>query len=455
MAVINPTNLIPQPLLPIHTAMHRLITPLLLIAAACAAPLHAGTELPPPVTPPPPATTTFGGPFLERSKLTGDWGGLRDDLAAHGLTIDLNAVYTFHGVIDGGTELGHSTGNLLSWDVAVTLDTDKAGLWPGGFFKVRMDGKTGTSVQQRTATISPVNNDLVSPNVEGRLGQSAWAITELSYTQFLSEQFGITLGLLNTSSGDENPIAGSMNSNQQFLNAGFLYSANESAVIPMVALGGGLIFIPSKNFHGSFVVVGATESAGYNPFDKYEGTSFSTEWTFTYELGERPGGMTVGGIYSIDRPRTNFGSDARLFFGSVLLTGAVPTTDEEAWCVYWNGYQYLQGNEEDGWGVFARFGLGDGKVNPIRYSMATGVGGTSPFSGRNRDRWGLGVYYLEFESLPVLNVLNIDNEVGAELFYNLALTPWANLTFDVQVVNSPAPNVNTAVVVGVRLGIAF
>lgn len=438
--------------------MPRLPTPLLLLATACCtATLHAGTEAPPPATPPvekAPATT-FGGPLGERTKLTGNWGGLRDDLAANGVTIDLNGVYTFQGVADGDTNLGHTTGNLFSWDLAVTLDTDKAGLWPGGFFKFRLEGKTGTSVQQRTGTLSPVNNDLVAPNVEGRLGQDAWAITELSYTQFLSEHFGLTLGLLNTSAGDENPISGAMISNQHFMNAGFLYSANESAVIPMVALGGGLIFMPNKNITGTVVVVGSTESAGYNPFDKYEGTSFSTEWIFKYHLGELPGGMTVGGIYSINRPRTNFGADSRLFFGSVLLTGQVPTTDDDAWCVYWNGFQYLQGTEEDGWGIFARFGLGDGKVNPIRYSMATGFGGTSPFTNRKQDRWGLGVYYLEFEDLPVLNTLGVDNEVGAELFYNVALTPWANLTFDLQVVNSPAPRADTAFVAGVRLGIAF
>lgn len=429
-------------------------------AATCAASAHAGTVAPAsgksPVPANPPAeAATFGGPLLERTKLTGNWGGLRDDLAAHGLTFDLNGIYTFQGVADGGTRFGDETGNLFSGDLAVTLDTGKAGLWPGGFFKVRLEGKGGDGVQRRVGGISPVNNDLIAPNVAGHLGESAWGLTELSYTQFLSEKFGVTMGLINTTSGDSNPIAGSMISNDHFLNTGFLYSAVESAVMPTVTLGGGLVFVPSKHVQGSVVVVGSTETAGYNPFEVYEGTSFSTEWTFKYALGDLPGGMTVGGIYSINRPRTDLESDTRLFFGSVLLAGEVLTTEDDAWCVYWNGYQYLQGDEKKGWGVFARLGFGDGDVNPIRFNMAAGVGGTSPIPGRENDRWGVGLYYLEFADLAIIKALHVDDEVGAELFYNIALTPWAHFTLDAQVVDPAVPGADTAVVLGVRMGIAF
>ncbi len=297
--------------------------------------------------------TSFGGPLLERSTLTGNWGGARDELAKHGLTIDLHGVYNFQGVASGGTGLGDGTGNLFSGDLSLALDTGKAGLWPGGFLKMRMDARGGDSVLGRVGAISPVNNEALIPNVPGRLGESAWAITELSYTQFLSEKFGVILGLLNTTSGDSNPIAGSIIANDHFMNTGFLYSPAEAAVMPTVTLGGGLIFVPSKNIQGTFMVVGSTETAGYNPFDLYQGTTFATEWTFKYELGQRPGGMTVGGLYSINRSRADLGANGRLFFGSALLKGQLLTTDSDAWAVYWNGFQYLQGDEKKGWACLA------------------------------------------------------------------------------------------------------
>ena len=70
--------------------------------------LRAGTPNTPVAqnTAPAQPAASFGGPLLERSKLTGDWGGLRDDLANHGLTIDLDGLYTFQGVADGGTNHG-------------------------------------------------------------------------------------------------------------------------------------------------------------------------------------------------------------------------------------------------------------------------------------------------------------------------------------------------------------
>jgi len=240
-------------------------------------------------------STSFGGPFLERSKLTGDWGGVRDDLATHGLTLDLDGLYTFQGAAHGGTGLGGSTGNLFWGDLALKLDAGKAGLWPGGFLKVRLEGRGGDNVLERTGSFSPVNNYSILPNVPGSIGEGTWALTELSYTQLFSEQFGVSFGLMNVTSGDSNPITGSMINNDRFMNTGFLYSSSELAVVPTVTLGGALVFMPSKHVHGSLLVVGSTETAGNNPFDLYQGTTFATEWTLKYELGQRPGGMTVGG----------------------------------------------------------------------------------------------------------------------------------------------------------------
>lgn len=435
-----------------------LSTPLLtatLLAAATS--LVAGTPSVPSEKNPAPQekAVTLGGPLLERSKLTGDWGGLRDDLASHGLKFDLDGLYTFQGVADGGIDHGDSTGNLFWGDLAISLDTGKAGLWEGGLLKVRLEGRGGEGVQGRAGSLSPVDNYTVLPNVPGSIGDSTWALTELSYTQFLSEHFGVTFGLLNITSGDSNPIAGSMMANDHFMNTGFLYSAAETAVVPTVTLGGGLVFMPSKHIHGSVIVVGSTETAGNNPFDLYEGTTFGTEWTLKYDLGQHPGGMTVGGLYSVGRPRADLDADARLFFGSAHLTGTLLTTDSDAWAVYWNGYQYLQGDESKGWGLFARLGFGDGEVNPVRFNGAVGVGGTSPLPSREADRWGLGLYYIDMADLSVLRALHVDHETGAELFYNVALTPWSHLTFDAQIVDSAIQHADTAVVLGTRLVINF
>jgi len=44
----------------------------------------------------------YSGDFLTRSTLTGDWGGLRNEWAAKGVTIDLNVTQIGQGVVNGG-----------------------------------------------------------------------------------------------------------------------------------------------------------------------------------------------------------------------------------------------------------------------------------------------------------------------------------------------------------------
>ncbi len=62
--------------------------------------------------------------------LLGDWGGLRTDLASHGIGFEFfyigSAPTNFHGGIDEGTEYQHAL--LLIADI----DFGKAGLWEGG-----------------------------------------------------------------------------------------------------------------------------------------------------------------------------------------------------------------------------------------------------------------------------------------------------------------------------------
>jgi len=133
----------------------------------------------------------------------------------------------------------------------------------------------------------------------------------------------------------------------------------------------------------------------------------------------------------------------------------VLTNQNDAWAIYWNGYQYIQGDEKKGWDLFGRVGFGDGDTNPIRFNFAAGLGGTGPIPGRETDRWALRLYYIDIAHLDVLQTLNLNHEVGAEFFYNIALTPWAHLSLDAQVVDPVAQRADTAWVLGTRLVITF
>jgi porin len=79
--------------------------------------------------------------------------------------------------------------------------------------------------------------------------------------------------------------------------------------------------------------------------------------------------------------------------------------------------------------------LSDGNPTPIRYFVSGGVGGDSPFKWNRGDTFGLGWYYIgastEFGPVPQ-TLFGIRNGTGVELFYKFQVTPWLNITPDVQ-----------------------
>lgn len=379
------------------------------------------------------------------------------------MTIAFGATYIFQDVTSGGFDGPlfrqfsdeDDTGNTFSGELKLELDTEKAGLWQGGFFNAQLEGRTGRSVLQRAGSVSAVNNDALFPNVVDRFDEDALALTELTFTQYLGEKLALFGGLLNTAEGDENELAGSALSSSHFLNSALLYSLVADATGPNVSLGGGVLFEPNENISGSFSVFGTEETAGEDPFEHTDGTTFSTEWTFGHELRSRPGAQTLGFLYGIDASRTDIARDLRQVLGGILAGEPIPTTNDDTWAFYYSAHQYLRGDSEGGWGVFARFGISDGNPNPVKMNLAGGLSGKGLLPQRQQDTWGAGVFYLDMSDEDLLEDLNIGGETGGELFYNIAFTPWFHVTLDAQVIDSALPAVGTAWVFGVRAHFDF
>ena len=91
----------------------------------------AGPAVAQPIDIPP----TWGGSFLDRPRLTGDWFGLRDELGKKGVVVDIDLLQIPQGVGSGGRETVAEYSGLAEY--TLNVDTQKMGLWPGGFFNVK------------------------------------------------------------------------------------------------------------------------------------------------------------------------------------------------------------------------------------------------------------------------------------------------------------------------------
>lgn len=91
-----------------------------------------------------PEPTPYSGDIWNRSTLTGDWGGYRNEWAAKGITLDMNITQVGQGVVGGGKNGAWEYGGR--GDLILNLDSGKLGLWPGGFFNFEMKGNWARAV---------------------------------------------------------------------------------------------------------------------------------------------------------------------------------------------------------------------------------------------------------------------------------------------------------------------
>src|ERR1044071_6398280 len=182
----------------------------------------------------------FSGDLWQRAKLTGDWFGLRTKMADKGVQVDIDNVHTVQSVSGGG--LDSTTRYLGNAEIVLKLDSQKMGLWPGGFLLVRGEAPFGTGVNQATGALLPVNTRpiLASP------ANDEMVLSHLVFTQFFSEKFAVALGKLDTSIGDGNEFAHGRG-DDKFMNLAFSLDPVALRTVPYSALGMGLVFLPIKD----------------------------------------------------------------------------------------------------------------------------------------------------------------------------------------------------------------
>ena len=72
------------------------------------------------------APPTYAGDIWSRPRLTGDWGGFRDQLAKKGVVFDADLLLMPQGVLSGGRDTG--AGFWGNAEYTLNVDTGKAGL---------------------------------------------------------------------------------------------------------------------------------------------------------------------------------------------------------------------------------------------------------------------------------------------------------------------------------------
>ena len=415
----------------------------------------------------PEQNSTYSGGFLSRSTLTGDWGGVRNDLATKGATFDASLTQITQGIVGGGKEDLWKYGGR--GNITTNVDIQKMGLWAGGFLMMEIEGNFGESVNPQTGALMPVNTNQIFPMP----GKNDLNIPALNFTQFFSEYFGVVVGKLDTLvSSDMNDFAHGKG-DVQFFNTAFGINPVTFLGAPYSTLGAGLVILPTKDYKEAVVTLaaintnGQADSAGFNTL-ALNNTTYAAEGRMRTNFFGLTGHHLAGYLYST-KDFTSLDQNLRF----IIQTGSVEKKSG-TWAFYYNFDQYLYEKKKgsgQGIGIFGRFGASDGNPNPVHYFYSVGVGGRGVIPGRPLDQFGIGYYYIDVRN-PTFTIIQersfLRDEQGFEAYYNFALTPWMKLTPDIQVVK-PAQkqfldsngnpiarkDVNTATVLGMRLQLIF
>jgi len=385
--------------------------------------------------------------FWTATQLTGDWGGERTNLAAHGITYSGSATQFYQGVASGGAEQTFRYGGKV--DQYLIFDSEKLGLWEGMKLIMHAETAFGENSIFDAAVLDPVNIAFLNPGPNDHVT----AITHFQFEQQLGDGWAATFGRINTIDLWAALYPKYGKGLDGFMNTSMMIALNAVPTLPLVFNGAGVLKAGERGVEAGLLVLDPANIPTISNLDNLfdNGSTVVGLGRIFTDHGGLPGSHMVLGTYatgkytSLDRSGWSFQPGQ----------GVVAPQSTGSWMAAYVFQQALwmdRCDERRSIELFSNWGFADPETSPYEWTMSVSLEGYGLISGREDDRMGIGYFYSglseEFKSL--LPALALDDLQGAEIYYNAAVTPWFHLTADLQFVEPAFSRNDTAVVVGLR-----
>ncbi len=403
----------------------------LLASAGLAAPREAGfsPEHRPPVQ----------SSFWSRELMSGDWWGVRENMAATG--IEIHALYRgdlFRSCAGG---ICPGSGSINNLDATLEVRGDGFLPWPGLRAFVHVLANDGGTISSLVGDAQMVSN-LESPR------------TAKLYQLFLEQTFG---------DGGASLLVGMLDMNAEFYvtpSSGMFLNGSHGVgkELSQAGLNGPSVF---PNTSVAFRVRVPITNRFYSQAAVFDGMPGTSDDPMASSFGWRSseGCFAVAECgYMIEA--TEDDPAAKLAVGGWWYPRSVVNESANSGCYILAERQVIQGGVDgtEGLTLFLRAGLADAKVNRFSSHVGAGAVYSGLIPGREEDHVGVAVAlaseadahclaHMEAGGVPSAGELNI------EISYRCALTPWLVLQPDFQYVRFPDADrsVPDAKVLGTRL----
>jgi hypothetical protein len=431
---------------------------------------------------------TDAGDFRNRTQLSGDWGGLRTDLARHGFFFDLYTTSAYQDVASGGLKTGNSS--IQNAQLSMNVDTGRAGLWSGGILHFSLESRYGSSSPQNTFTAGSSVPQYTGLAYPGPFFVHDVLPTEYFLLQALTPKFAVILGKANVLTHADQTFFGD-NSKYYFANLNFNKNPMALNFYNTYALAAIGIWTPSKWLTAVAGVYDPNTEANNLATKAFDHVNAYGIAIFSYKIGHRLPGQSWAQYNWTNKPKIDlsspFGqlspSEVPQAVGTLLGTPssqALPINYKStSWVTVGNFAQYLfvkdhpgaiaeklgSGQPLRGIGLFGRIGYAPEETNPITRDASLALFANGLSDHRPNDSFGLGIYHNGI-SQPLKNDFarlagaTAKNEQGLEVFYNVAITPAIRLIPSYQHIWNPltaevAKNERGADLFSVRLSLTW
>jgi len=393
----------------------------------------------------------------QREKLTGDWWGLRSDLANRGITFDIISSHYYQDIVDGGVRESDDYGGKM--DYIMNVDWSKNGLWDGLLMNVHAETQFGNSIVGDAGAFSFPNTSMLFPKPD----YSGTAVTGLYFQQAFNENFAVLGGKLNvldvwtmvyphTGAG----LDGFMNTNMLAAALPWLRWVNLSV------MGGGALALTDDGQIDSGILVHGTKdvatTSGFSDMFKDGVAAFGLKRFFFDVDGCKPASFLIAAGMST----RDYASLDRTDWTALPAEGLSFDRKEETWsaAAYYDQVLWqCRGNEKQNLRLLTGWSLSDGNPSFAEWGGFASVEGWGLLPNRPADRMGIGGFYNEISSelkdLTEVAGFELEDIYGIEAYYNMAVTPSMHLTGDIQVIDSLNKGDDAAVILGLRAVIDF
>jgi hypothetical protein len=431
---------------------------------------------------------TVVGDFWHRTQLTGDWGGLRTDLARQGFFFDLYTTSVYQNLTSGGLMTGSAF--VQNTQFSMNVDTGRAGLWSGGLFHFTVQSRYGDP-PQRTFTagsFAPQYTGFVEPDP---LGSSDTLPSEYFFVQAFGKHFSVILGKISDVFIPDQTLFGD---SYKYYFANFNLNKNPITTefyhpTAWAALG---VWVPSEWLVICGGVLDPNSRSENFATNAYDHVNLFLTAIASYKIANLPGQFSPSFNWS-NQSKINLTSPfgalspaqvpqaVGVLAGSGMTEGLPIQSRNDSWFVIANLSQYLcvwddsetvakklkSDQPIQGLGVFGRLGYAAEESNPVTRDASIAIFAHGPFDRRPYDSVGVGAYYnvISRDTKGAIAQLTegtvpVKNEKGIEVFYDFAITPAVRIIPSYQHIWDPftaqvAMKQNHADVFQLRLNVAW